>query len=138
MPNHISRQVFEAQFPRLVLSARDLPRRAKPFNILLISAILRLDPERVYSEAEINDQLQRWILEFGRNLPLGHVELRRFLVDTGYVARDKAGSSYEARPDSGTFSFDPSLHQMDLVGLLAEARAERAARKLAHSQAAEE
>jgi len=134
VPDHITHQAFEEQFPRLILSARDLPRKRLPFNILLISAILRLDPELVYREAEINDQLQRWILEFGRNLPLEHVELRRYLVDAGYLTRDRSGSSYKAQSDAGTYSFDLSLRQVDLVELIAEARAERDARKRAHTQ----
>lgn len=135
MTKHITSQAFEAQFPRLILSARDLPRKALPFNILLISAILRLDPERTYTEAEINAELQRWILEFGRDLPLGHAELRRFLVDAGYLTRDKAGSSYMVEPDSGSFTYDGSIHQLDIVQLVAEARAAREARRRAHTQA---
>jgi hypothetical protein len=135
VPGHITRQEFEDQFPRLILSARDLPKKAVPFNILLISAILRLDLDRTYSEAEINAELQRWVLEFGQNLPLGHIELRRFLVDGGYLARDKAGSSYKVQSDSGTFSFDPSLRRLDLVELVDGARAEREARKRAHGGA---
>jgi hypothetical protein len=137
VPNHIAEQTFEKRFPTLILSARDIPRKQLPFNILLISAILRLDPERTYSEAEFNSELQRWILEFGQDLPLGHVELRRYLVDAGYVARDKAGSAYGVRPDSGPFTFDASLWDLDLVGLVTKTKAEREARKRAFVEAQE-
>jgi len=132
--DHITHQAFEEQFPRLILSARDLPKKAVPFNVLLISAVIRLDPERSYDEAEVNAELQRWILEFSQDLPLGHVELRRFLVDAGYLMRDKAGLTYRVQPGSGIFTFDASLRELDLVALVADARAKREAQRRAHTK----
>jgi hypothetical protein len=132
--DHITHQAFEEQFPRLILSARDLPKKAVPFNVLLISAVIRLDPERSYDEAEVNAELQRWILEFGQDLPLGHVELRRFLVDAGYLMRDKAGLSYRVQAGSGIFTFDASLRELDLVALVADAKAKREAQRRAYTK----
>jgi len=132
VPDYITRQTFVDQFPRLISSARELPRKRLPFNILLISAIVRLDPERSYDEAEVNAELQRWVLEFGRNFKLEHVELRRFLVDSGYLTRDSEGSAYQLQPAGGSFTFDSGLRELDLVGLVADFVSQREARKRAH------
>ncbi len=133
MPDHISQLAFRARFPNLVMTARELPRKAVPFHTLLVSAILRLEPERSYTEPEINAELQGWILQFGRNFKIGHAELRRYLVDEGYLTRDPAGTSYRVQPSGGPFSFDPGLWDLDLVGLVAEVEGERTRRKQAHA-----
>jgi hypothetical protein len=130
--DHITQAEFAKQFPNLVLSARDLPRKPLPFHVLLVSTILPLDPDRAYSEAEINAELQRWILQFGGCFKLEHAELRRYLVDEGYLSRDPAGLAYEVKPDAGQFTFDPALRQLDLAALVAEAEADRQRRKQAH------
>ena len=109
MPEHMSRQDFEKQFTRLIITARDIPRKTAPYHVLLVSAILGFDPARDYSEADVNAELQRWILEFGRKLKVEHVELRRFLVDAGYLARDTSGSAYRVMPDAGPIALDPDL-----------------------------
>jgi hypothetical protein len=133
MADRITRQAFETQFPNLILTSRDLPRKAVPFHTLLVSTILRLKPERTYTEAEINAELQRWILEFGRSFKLEHAQLRRYLVDEGYLARDSAGASYIVRPSDGPFTFDPDIRDLDLASLVAVAKAEREARKRVHT-----
>jgi hypothetical protein len=132
---HISLPTFESTFPRLIITARDLPRKRQPFHILLISMVLQLDPLSTFSEAEINAELQRWILAFGTGFGLEHAELRRFLVDEGYLVRDKAGSEYRVDPDGGPFSYDPGLRGIDLEALVGKARQEREARKRAHTNA---
>jgi len=133
LPDHISQPEFETQFPKLVLTARDLPRKSVPFHTLLVSAILRLDPERTYHEPDINAELQGWILQFGRNFRVEHAELRRYLVDEGYLRRDPAGASYRVQPSGGSFTFDPGLRDLDLVGLVVEVEAERARRRQSYT-----
>lgn len=138
MTDHLSLEMFTAQFPELVLAARDLPRKALPLNILLVSTILRLDPDHSYSEAEINAQLQRWVLEFGHRFKLEHVELRRTLVDAGYLIRDPAGTAYQVNFQGGRFTYDESLRRLDLVALVAKAQEEREVRKRAHTRGSHE
>ena len=131
MPKTITRAQFSEIFPALVLAARDLPRKPLQFNVLLISATLGLHPSQPYSEAEINAHLQRWILSFGQTLPIDHVELRRNLIDAGYLQRDASGSRYELRPDGGAFALDGPMEENDLETLVAAERSRRAHRRQA-------
>ena len=125
---------FSNRFVALVLSARDLPKKALDFNILLYSSVLGLDPGRLYPEGELNAELQRWILEFGGGFGLDHVTLRRYLVDEKYLRRDPAGKSYQLHPDGPRFTYDPAIRSLDLQRLVAEARQERANRKQQHTR----
>ena len=127
---------FSNRFVALVLSARDLPKRALDFNILLYSSVLGLDPGRLYSEGELNAELQRWILEFGGGFGLDHVTLRRFLIDDRYLRRDPAGRAYQLDAAGPRFSYDPAIRSLDLQRLVVEARQERARRKQQHLQRA--
>lgn len=125
---------FSKRFVALVLGARELPRRPLPLNILLLSSILGLQPGREYSEAQVNDELQKWILRFGVHFGLDHVTLRRLLVDERYLSRDAAGSFYQLEPAGPRYSFDPSIRTLDLQALVAQARDEQARRKQRHVQ----
>jgi hypothetical protein len=136
MPDHIARAQFEAQFPRLILSSRELPRKRTPLHIVLISTLLLLDPTRPYTEQELNAELQSWILAYGSGFKIGHSELRRLLIDEGYLSRDPAGREYRVDPEGGTFTFDESLHQLDLDELIERAIEAREARKRAHTDSA--
>lgn len=128
----ISLAQFTDRFVALVLDARDLPKKAVDFNLLLYSATLGIEPGRTYSEAEVSDELERWILLFGRNFGLDHVTLRRFLIDGKYLRRDPAGTAYQLDPAGPRFTFDPAIRSVDLEALLAEARRERELRKQDH------
>lgn len=133
MPNHIAQSEFEVQFPRLILGSRDLPKKSKPLHVLLVSALLLLDPMRSYNEQELNAELQSWILEFGGGFKVGHAALRRLLVDEGYLLRDRAGGEYRVARQGGTYTFDYSLRELDLVVLVEQAIEARAARKREHT-----
>ena len=125
---------FAERFLPLVLSARDLPKRSLDFNILLCSSVIGLQPERGYSESELNTELQRWILEFGGGFGLDHVTLRRYLIDEKYLRRDPAGKAYQLDPAGPRFSYDPAVRSLDLHMLVAEARQQRAKRKQQYMQ----
>lgn len=133
MAETVTAAEFARQFPTLILSARELPRKRLPFHILLVSTIARLEPGRAYSEAEINAELQRWVLEFGQSFGLDHGSLRRYLVDEGYLGRDPAGTTYSVLPEGGAFTYEAAICDFDLSALVAEARLEREARKRAHA-----
>ena len=125
---------FAERFLALVLSARDLPKRPLDFNILLCSSVIGLQPERGYSEGELNAELQRWILEFGGGFGLDHVTLRRYLIDEKYIRRDPAGKAYQLDSEGPRFTYDPAIRSLDLQRLVAEARQQRAKRKQRHIQ----
>lgn len=128
---------FKQRFVALVLSARDWPRRPQDHHVLLISAVVGLDPNRDYTEAEINQHLQRWCLRFGQSLPIDHVSLRRYLIDAGYLQRDSAGQTYRRAHGSLGQPFEPEIEALDLEDLIFQAQQERAARRREHGGGAD-
>lgn len=127
--SHVTSDQFKNRFTSLILGGRDLPKKALDLNVLYISAILGLDSQKEYSEAELNDALRIWSDTFGTNFALDHVTLRRYLIDAGYLQRDAAGVVYRLNTVDTPFTFDESLANLDLDQLLADARREREERK---------
>jgi hypothetical protein len=126
---HITISEFQNRFVSLILGGRDLPKKRLDRHILFISSILKLEPERLYSESELNDELRKWTIHFGTNFGLDHVTLRRFLIDERYINRDSAGMTYELETADLPFTFDPSIEKLDLEELINEAKREREERK---------
>lgn len=59
---------------------------------------LRLAAGTVCTEAEVNALLKMCLQQEGAFLHTDHVELRRWLVDSGWWVRDGYGHAYRARP----------------------------------------
>ncbi len=133
---HINHSEFVNRFPALILSSRDFPKKPQDINILFISAVLGLEEGKIYTEKEINAELQNWMQAFGENIPLDHVTLRRYLVDSGYLLRDQDGSSYSLG-SVVEYTFDPSLKDLDLVSLVEQQIKEREERKMMFMKAKE-
>ena len=127
--SHITASEFKNRFAALILGGRDLPKKRQDRHILFISSILGLIPGRQYTESELNDELRKWTALFGGNFGLDHVTLRRFLVDERYLKRDSAGASYELETSDLPYTFDPSIQELDLEGIINEARKARELRK---------
>ncbi|HEX2542240.1 MAG TPA: DUF2087 domain-containing protein [Caldimonas sp.] len=66
--------------------------------LVLALASWALEPQRVLREDEVNRRLIDWLADAGAMLRTDHVELRRWLVETGYVARDDWGRAYVRGP----------------------------------------
>ncbi|CAG0935873.1 hypothetical protein TFLX_04724 [Thermoflexales bacterium] len=127
---HITEAQFRERFTPLYFAGQDLPKKPFERQIVLISAILGLDPARVYSESEFNGELQKWVLLFGRRYNLDHVTLRRYLIDERYIVRDNAGSAYQlAARETLPYTFEATLQHLDLAALIAEAQAARELKK---------
>jgi len=62
--------------------------------LVLALAACALEPQRPLREDEVNRRLVGWLTDVGAMLNTDHVELRRWLVDAGYVARDDWGRAY--------------------------------------------
>jgi hypothetical protein len=62
--------------------------------LVLALAACALEPDRALREDEVNRRLIDWLADLGSMLRTDHVELRRWLVDTGFVARDDWGRAY--------------------------------------------
>lgn len=125
----ISAEEFTRRFLSLVLNSTQLPKKAADLHILLYSAILNLEPDRSYTEKEINAQLQAWCLRFGQTMGLDHVTLRRALVDEGFIQRDPSGNHYFVNLDALPVQFDPTIRTLDLVALTTRAIEEKEQRK---------
>lgn len=83
-----------------------------------------------YREAEVNRVLSVWLEGTGAMLRTDHVELRRWLVDAGFVARDGFGHAYVRGP--------AELARAEaLLGAAATAELEAAVAALRAAQAAE-
>ena len=62
--------------------------------LVLALAACALEPGRSLMEHEVNRRLGDWLADVGAMVRTDHVELRRWLVDTGFVARDDWGHAY--------------------------------------------
>ena len=127
--SHITASQFTDRFVSLVLAGRELPKKQLDRHILLLSSILKLEPGRKYSEKELNEELQIWVIHFGRSFGLDHVTLRRYLIDEKVLIRDPAGGTYELAADGLPYTFDESIRALDLEKLVAEAKQARELRK---------
>lgn len=125
----ITADEFSERFTSLVLGSRELPRKSRALNVLLLSAVLGFEPDRDYTEREVNAELQKWILSFGSGFGLDSVTLRRLLVDARFVRRDPAGRAYRLDNEGPRFEYDPAIRGLDLRALVAQARAIRETRK---------
>ena len=114
------------------------------FALMLAAAALRFAPAQVYTERDVNHRLRAWLGGVGAMLAVDHVELRRWLVDTGVLTRDGFGRAYApGTPPPAIAAAMAALVGHDLDGIVRAARerdvARREARKShwAQRQAAE-
>ena len=86
-------------FRRLAVKRGLLPgvlhgQRHADFVVVMAAAVQSLVREREYTESEVNEQLKAFLAGAGAMLATDHVELRRWLVDSGLVERDGFGRRY--------------------------------------------
>ena len=127
--SHITAAQFIDRFPTLVMAGRELPKKHMDRHMILISACLKIEPDRLYPEQEINEALQLWAIHFGRAFGLDHVTLRRYLIDDKYLVRDSAGGTYKLAAGGLPYTFDESIRQLDLEQLVIEAKQARELKK---------
>lgn len=70
-------------------------------ELLFASAALAFPPNRSLTEHDANEILKRFLASAGVMVATDHVELRRWMVDTGFLCRTDYGSDYRrgAFPD---------------------------------------
>ena len=130
---HITSSEFSKRFTSLILGARDLPKKPIGLHVLLISALIGLDPEKEYTEKALNAELQIWVLNFGSNFGLDHITLRRYLIDANYLSRDPAGTVYRLQRPDQPFTFDSEIRALDLELLIKKAIEDREKKKQQYS-----
>lgn len=67
-------------------------------HLALALAACAVPPDSVLCEADVNLALKDALAQSCRFLSVDHVELRRWLVDTGWVVRDGFGRAYLRTP----------------------------------------
>lgn len=65
-----------------------------PLELVLASAALYLPVDSALTEREANEALKEFLAGAGSFLDTDHVELRRWLADTGFLRRSDRGSDY--------------------------------------------
>ena len=135
MGERIDAALFEERLGRICLGSRpSLPRNRRDRAILLRSATLGLNTTTVYSELEINLALQDWGRLVAPDLGADHVQVRRALVDEGFLGRTPDGQAYvvlEAGPRVA-FTFEQAVAALDPSAIVAARRGEIAAKRAAH------
>lgn len=105
--------------------------------LVLALAATEIEAGREHREADINRILARWLEGAGAMLRTDHVELRRWLVDAGFVVRDGFGRAYvrgEAEAAKATALLGAATAAA-LAGAIADLRATRAHEREARRQA---
>lgn len=74
-------------------------RDTRDLELAFASAALFLPAAQLLSERDANDCLRRFLAGAGRWIATDHVELRRWLADTGFILRSDRGTDYRR----GTF-----------------------------------
>jgi len=102
------------------------------FALVLAAAARVFAPVREYRERDVNDLLRAWLATTGAMLDVDHVELRRWLVDTGVLARDGFGRAYAlGTPRTDIAAAIAALAPHDPAALARAAADEDAARRAA-------
>jgi len=68
--------------------------RGRELELVLASAALHIPAQQLLDEAQANEILKEFLAGPGRFLDTDHVELRRTLVDAGFIARNDYGAEY--------------------------------------------
>ena len=98
------RQTLPMQLPprleSLVLkSGLHLGLLSEPDRALLLAlAACAIESGPTLREDDVNRRLSDWLADVGAMVQTDHVELRRWLVDAGYLARDGWGYAYVRGP----------------------------------------
>ncbi len=100
-------------------------------GLVLALAASTLEPGREFLEADVNDMLLAWLDGAGAMLRVDHVELRRWLVDAGFMTRDGFGRAYVRGPaeTSRAVALLGVCTASDLAGAVAALRAAKAAKR---------
>jgi tRNA(adenine34) deaminase len=69
-------------------------RDGRDLELVFASATLAFPADRLLTERDANEVLQRFLAGAGAMLATDHVELRRWMVDTGFIRRSDHGTDY--------------------------------------------
>ena len=75
-----------------------LQRDGRDLGLLFASATLAFPADASLSEHDANQILKRFLTSAGIMVATDHVELRRWMVDTGFLQRSDYGTDYRRGP----------------------------------------
>ena len=115
----ISRVQFERRLAELCVDSgvMEFPRREQDRHILWKNILVGLDPAARFTEKEIDERIQHWLSRC-RTISRDHVNIRRQLVDQGYITRTPDGSVYQcaaAGPSREYFDADVENVNCDTI-----------------------
>ena len=109
------------------------PRRPEDQALLVRLTAARFEPGRQYREPEVNDVVRDWVATFSAEYGIDHVTMRRALVDSRLLVRDRAGELYQVH-EGKRAELEPLRAVMPAM-ILKQVQEERAARKRGHRDA---
>ena len=104
-----------------------LPARPVDQALLMSLAAARFNAQKIYRESEVNEVLKIWLQTFCAPFGIDHVTMRRLMVDSGILTRDKSGSAYRINPKK-TADLDAD-GAIEPAQVLVEIQSERQTRK---------
>jgi len=106
-----------------------LPKRPSDQELVALLAASRFDPQRRYTEAEVNDRLVGWLGSISEEYGIDHVTMGRLLVDLRLLVRTSSGSTYQVNEAKSADL--AAVRAIDPAAIAAEIQAERSRRKQA-------
>lgn len=133
----ITPEIFKKKLINLCLRSgmTQFPSDENNRNILCKSAVVGLDDARSYTDKEINQHLEWWLMQICPMETIDFITLRRLLVDAGYLTRNPAGTVYNvcgSAPHPGCF--DPAVDNIDVEEVIRTAREDIERRKTAYME----
>jgi hypothetical protein len=104
-----------------------MPKRPSDQELVAALAASRFDPQKTYTEAEVNGQLAAWLDCISEEFGIDHVSLRRLLVDLRLLVRTSSGSTYRVN-EARAADLD-AVRAIDPAAIAADIQAERSRRK---------
>lgn len=122
----------EARFERMFGAGRlrRMPKgRADTLLFLSVAASI-LDPRKIYSEPELNEELKNWMSDFVEQRVFDHVTVRRYLVDFRLLLRDQQGSRYQTNQTMINHTIAPEVRSIQPALIFDSMETARAQRRL--------
>jgi len=106
------------------------------FALVMAAAGSSFRPAETLSERQVNERIKAFLERAGAMLAVDHVELRRWLVDNGVLARDGFGRAYtRGEPRDEIALAMNELAGVDVAKAVADARERDASRRAERKRA---
>lgn len=134
-PSQLTAEQFGKRLVQLCIGSgmSGLPRRYRDQQLLLKSVVLTLNRRLPYTEKQIDLALEDWLTDIAPSIYIDRTNLRRWLVDEGYLERERDGSHYwVGSAAEGDELFDDEIDELDVYQLIREGKAAIQQKKQEH------